>query len=178
MKKIGIIVGSNRTKSVTKRLAEWVSSQLSRGDVQAEIVDLVEVDLPWLDEPELPSARNYQYESTKQWSQQIQGYDGIVFISPQYNWGYPAVLKNAVDTLYEEWQNKPVATIFFGGHGGFQAELAFSLVLQGLKVKRLPTNLSWQLPLGQIDAEMTDKQVAIIMAKFQSEVDLLWSTLS
>ncbi|USS91581.1 NADPH-dependent FMN reductase [Fructobacillus americanaquae] len=173
MKKIAVIVGSNRTKSVSRRLAYWLAPLLSGQEVQADVIDLATVALPFLDEPELPSAGHYQNQSTIDWSKQIQSYDGVVFVAPQYNWGYPAVLKNAIDTLYAEWRGLPVATVFFGGHGGFQADLAFSLVLQGVKVNRLPVNLRLNLAVGQVTEEMTAAELAELLLPYQSQVALM-----
>ncbi|MCK8627857.1 NADPH-dependent FMN reductase [Fructobacillus cardui] len=175
MKKIAVIVGSNRTKSVSRRLAYWLAPLLSNQEMKAEVVDLATVALPFLDEPELPSESHYQNQSTIDWSKQIKSYDGVVFVAPQYNWGYPAVLKNAIDTLYAEWRGLPVATVFFGGHGGFQGDLAFSLVLQGVKVNRLPVNLRLNLAVGQVTEEMTATELAELLSPYQDQVTLLRS---
>ncbi|GAP03044.1 flavoprotein [Fructobacillus pseudoficulneus] len=178
MNKIAVVVGSNRKNSVSRRIAHWLAPKLTNLSQLAEVVDLAEENLPWLDEPKLPAQGDYQMPSTIAWSDKIQSYDAVVFVAPQYNWGYPAVLKNAMDTLYSEWQDLPVATVFFGGHGGFQEDLAFSLILQGLKVRRLPTNLSLNISVGQITAEMTDDQVDVVLSEFDKEVSQLSQTLS
>lgn len=166
MKKIGIIIGSNRSNSTTLKIATLIQSQINSDSVNTKLINLAEINLPWLDEPEIPAKNNYQLESTKTWQSTVNQYDGFVIVYPQYNWGYPAVLKNALDTLYTEWQGKPVSTIVFGSHGGFQAELAMSLVLQGLHMHKLPVNLSLTVPL---DA----KNLTDIIASHQSDIDQL-----
>lgn len=81
---------------------------MAKPELTIDIIDLAEINLPFLDEPEIPAMGNYQKTHTKQWSNLISQYDGFVLLFPQYNWGYPAVIKNALDYLYEEWQHKPV----------------------------------------------------------------------
>jgi NAD(P)H-dependent FMN reductase len=105
-----------------------------------ELIDLAEINLPFLDEPEIPARHKYTKDHTKAWSQLISGYDGFVIVFPQYNWGYPAVLKNAMDYLFEEWANKPVSLMCYGSHGGFHGYIAMKLVTQGLDMYNMSTN--------------------------------------
>ncbi len=116
-----------------------------------ELVDLAEINLPFLDEPEIPAHHKYQKEHTVTWSKIVSGYDGFVIVFPQYNWGYPAVLKNALDFLYDEWSKKPVSIMCYGGHGGFQATLSLKLVTQGLRMYNMSSN-----PPLNIEDEMFD----------------------
>ena len=120
--KIGIIIGSNRDSRVGPAIAKWAYAQLPEdADVDYEIIDLKSWDLPFLNEPQLPATGNYAHRSTKEWSDKIDGLDGFIFVTPEYNHGYPAALKNAIDTLYVEWQKKPVAFVGYGGMGGARA---------------------------------------------------------
>ena len=150
--KIGIIVGSNRPTRICRMVAEWVMQELKYNNLSLRLIDLAEVSLPFLDEPEIPAHNKYQNEHTKAWSKTISGYDGFVLVFPQYNWGYPAVLKNALDYLYDEWAGKPVSIMCYGAHGGFQAMLALKLVTQSLHMYNMSTNP----PLEIID-EMFDE---------------------
>jgi NAD(P)H-dependent FMN reductase len=127
--------------------------EMQHTDLTLSLIDLAEVNLPFLDEPEIPAHHHYQNEHTKAWSKTISGYDGFVLVFPQYNWGYPAVLKNALDYLYDEWARKPVSLMCYGGHGGFQATLALKLVTQGLHMYNMSTN-----PPLDIEDEMFDEQ--------------------
>lgn len=134
MKKIGIIIGSTRPGRRSPLIAEWFAKNLPQADLTYDIIDLADFDLPFLDESEMPQTGTYQHETTKRWSEKIAAYAGFIFIVPQYNWGYPAVLKNALDYLYREWQGKPACLVTFGGHGGSQAQITLRLVMQGLKM--------------------------------------------
>jgi NAD(P)H-dependent FMN reductase len=138
--KIGIIIGSNRPRRICRRIAEWVLKEMKHDRLILNLIDLADIDLPFLDEPEIPAHHNYQKDHTKSWSKVVSGYDGFVLVFPQYNWGYPAVLKNAMDYLYDEWAGKPVSIMCYGGHGGFQATLAMKLVTQGLHMYNMSTN--------------------------------------
>lgn len=142
MKNIGIIVGSNRPTRVSLNIANWVKSTLVSDTLNFKIIDLKEINLPFLDEEDIPAHGNYQTKHAKNWAKLISEYDGFIIVYPQYNWGYPAVLKNALDYLYKEWAHKPVSTIVYGSHGGFQAEIALDLVLQGLHMNVLNSKAS------------------------------------
>ncbi len=150
--KIGIIIGSNRPARVCQAVAEWAMQTMADNQLTYELIDLAEIDLPFLDEPDIPARHHYTKAHTKQWSDIISNYDGFVLVFPQYNWGYPAVLKNALDFLYDEWSGKPVSIMCYGGHGGFQATLAMKLVTQGLHMYNMSSN-----PPLDIDEEMFDE---------------------
>jgi len=149
---IGIIIGTNRPNRIGYGIAEWLQNAMHNDRLNLSLIDLAEIDLPFLDEPDIPAHGNYQKEHTQAWSQIINEYAGFVLLFPQYNWGYPAVLKNALDYLYEEWAGKPVSILCYGGHGGFQGALAMSLVIQGLRMHSMATNI----PLD-IEDEMFDE---------------------
>lgn len=151
-KKIGIILGSNRPTRIGEEIANWVKKQMENEKLTIDIIDLAVINLPFLDEPDIPAMGNYQKEHTKKWSQLIQQYDGFVLLFPQYNWGYPAVMKNALDFLYSEWSHKPVSIMVYGGHGGFQGLIAMKLVTQGLNMYNMSVN-----PPLSISKEMFDE---------------------
>lgn len=90
-------------------IAEWFAKNLPQAELTYDIIDLADFDLPFLDESEMPQTGTYHHETTKRWSEKIATYAGFIFIVPQYNWGYPAVLKNALDYLYREWQGNQLA---------------------------------------------------------------------
>lgn len=151
--RIGIIIGSNRPTRIARSVGEWVERGMQNENLELEIIDLAEINLPFLDEPEVPARHHYTKEHTERWSQHISGFDGFVLVFPQYNWGYPAVLKNAMDYLYDEWAGKPVSIMCYGGHGGFQATLAMKLVTQGLHMYNMSSN-----PPLDIEDDMFDEQ--------------------
>lgn len=122
MTRIAVIVGSIRPGRYSRLVADWVYEQAARrADATFEIVDLAEHPLPHLDEPIPASGGQYQNEHTKAWSQTIAGFDGFVFVTPEYNHSVPGVLKNAIDFLYTEWSNKAAGFVSYGAVGGARA---------------------------------------------------------
>jgi NAD(P)H-dependent FMN reductase len=95
---VGVIVGSTRPQRICKEIAQWVFAVAQDASpLEYGLIDLADVALPFLDEPLMAALGSYQHEHTKRWSELVQSYDGFVFVMPQYNWGYTAVLKNALD---------------------------------------------------------------------------------
>ncbi|HEY6788580.1 MAG TPA: NAD(P)H-dependent oxidoreductase [Trebonia sp.] len=111
-----IIIGSTRPGRAAGPVAEWFHELAVRhAGFEVGLVDLVEVGLPLLDEPENPSRGRYTREHTKRWSRIVAEGDAFVFVVPEYNHGYNAATKNALDYLHEEWRNKPVGFVSYGG---------------------------------------------------------------
>ena len=165
--RIGIVVGSNRPTRVCRTVAEWVKRAMQRDDVNLDLIDLAEIGLPFLDEPKVPAHHLYQNDHTKAWSRTISGYEGFVLVFPQYNWGYPAVLKNALDYLYDEWAGKPVSIVCYGSHGGFQATLAMKLVTQGLHMYNMSTNPPLDIEDEMFDEHDQFKNVEVAFSRYK-----------
>jgi NAD(P)H-dependent FMN reductase len=111
-----IIVSSTRPGRAGLSIGTWFAERaLAHGGFGVRIVDLAEVDLPMYNEPEHPRLRRYRHRHTKDWSSMIDAADAFVFVTPEYNHGYPAALKNAIDYLHNEWNGKPVAFVSYGG---------------------------------------------------------------
>lgn len=141
MKKVGIIVGSTRPGRRTKQVADWLLKQLSESSkIEFNEIDLKALDLPFMDESKIPAMGQYEHSYTRDWSKMISGYDGFVFVFPQYNWGYPAVLKNALDYLSQEWKDKLVSLVTFGTDGGVHAQIAMKLVITSFHMKQMAIN--------------------------------------
>ncbi len=122
MLRIAIIVGSTRPNRSSPQVAQWVLDLArKRGDATYEIVDIADFDLPVLDEPMPPSMGNYAHEHTKRWSETIASYDGFVFVTPEYNHSISGALKNAIDFIYREWNNKAAGFVSYGSTGGARA---------------------------------------------------------
>jgi len=137
-KRIAVVIGSTRPGRICAGIAGWARDQLNEDSpLRYELLDLAEVGLPFLDEPLKAALQQYEHEHTKAWSKQVLSYDGFVFVFPQYNWGYPAVLKNALDFLYHEWHDKPATFITYGTRGGSKAAEQFTTVLNGLHMRVL-----------------------------------------
>ncbi|MGN6128400.1 MAG: NADPH-dependent FMN reductase [Humibacter sp.] len=135
MTKIGIILGSTRPGRNGKAVADWVfENAAQRTDAEFELIDLLDYPLPHLDEPAPPSMQQYQGEHTKRWSDKIASFDGFVIVTPEYNHSTSAVLKNAIDYLYMEWNNKAVGFVSYGGVGGARAVEHLRLVAGELQM--------------------------------------------
>jgi NAD(P)H-dependent FMN reductase len=117
--KIGIILGSTRPNRVGAQVAAWVHDVAARrDDADVELVDLREQSLPHLDEPLSPMLGQYRHEHTKAWAEKIASFDALIFVTPEYNHGMPGVLKNAIDFLHAEWNDKSVGIVSYGVAGG------------------------------------------------------------
>lgn len=135
MLKIAVIVGSTRPGRKAEAVARWVHSiATKRNDAQYELVDIAEFDLPLLDEPVPPSMGKYSKPHTKAWAQRIAPFDGFVFVTPEYNHGPSGALKNAIDYLYAEWNNKAAGFVAYGSAGGTRAVEQLRLVMGELQV--------------------------------------------
>lgn len=121
MTKIAIILGSTRPNRNGEQVADWVAKQASSRAATYDLIDLRDHPLPILDEPIPPSLGDYQNDHTKQWAELIGQYDGFIFITPEYNHSTSAALKNAIDYLYKEWNDKACAFIGYGSLGGARA---------------------------------------------------------
>lgn len=122
MIKIGIIVGSTRPGRNAAAVAQWVYENASkRSDATFEIVDIQDFNLPLLDEPYPASFQNYTKEHTKKWAAKIAEFDGFIMVTPEYNHATSGALKNALDFLSAEWNNKAVGFVSYGSAGGVRA---------------------------------------------------------
>ena len=135
MLKIGIITGSTRPNRQSPAVATWVlEAARKRSDAEYEVVDIKDFELPLLDELMPPSMGNYQQAHTKRWAAKIASLDAFVFVSPEYNHGIPAALKNAIDFLFAEWKDKAAGFVSYGGAGGARAVEQLRLVLAEVHV--------------------------------------------
>lgn len=170
---IAIILGSNRPGRICPTIANWVLKELQNDKLNFTLVDLAEIDLPFLDEPEVPARHHYKNEHTLKWSMTISSYDGFVIVFPQYNWGYPAVLKNAMDYLYDEWNGKPVSLICYGSHGGFQASMSMKLVTQGLNMYNMSTSPSLNIDKDMFDESLKFKDIESAFKQYKQPLRAL-----
>lgn len=119
MNKIIILTGSTRPGRFNIQPAQWITEiAKKRSDIQVEMVDVQELNLPFLDEPVPPLMQQYSKPHTKKWSETVAGADGFIMVTPEYNHSFSAVLKNAIDYLYHEWNYKPVAFVSYGSLAG------------------------------------------------------------
>ena len=155
MPTLQIIVASTRPGRVGLAVGQWVHERaVEHGAFDVELIDLAEVNLPFLDEPKHPRLGQYQHQHTKDWSAKVAVGDAFVFVTPEYNHSFNAPLKNAIDYLYAEWQHKPVGFVSYGGlAAGTRAIQALKPVVAVLKMT--PVVESVPIPfVGQlIDAD-------------------------
>jgi NAD(P)H-dependent FMN reductase len=136
MLKIGIVVGSTRPGRKSEAVARWVHEIASRRtDASFELVDVQSFDLPLLDEP-IPPAAQQQYTKphTKAWASKIASLDAFVFVTPEYNHSTSGALKNAIDFLFREWNDKAAGFVGYGGAGGVRAVEHLRQIMGELKV--------------------------------------------
>jgi NAD(P)H-dependent FMN reductase len=144
--KIGIILGSTRPGRKGEAVAKWVyESARQRDDADFELVDLAEYNLPHLDEPLPPSLGQYAHDHTKAWASKIAEFDGYLFVTPEYNHSTSGVLKNAIDFLYAEWNNKAAGFVSYGAVGGTRAVEHLRLIMSELQVATVRAQVALSL---------------------------------
>lgn len=111
-----IVIASTRPGRVGLSVAQWFEQRAQEhGAFQLDVADLLELDLPFLDEPNHPRLREYTKQHTRDWSARVDAADAFAFVTPEYNYGLPATLKNAIDYLHHEWGYKPAGFVSYGG---------------------------------------------------------------
>ncbi len=131
-----VIVGSIRPGRAGQPIAEWfIDRARSHGEFDVEVADLAEIRLPLMEEPNHPRLRQYTSQHTRDWSAMIDRADAIVFVTPEYNYGYPATIKNAIDYLHQEWKDKAAGFVSYGGiAAGTRAVQQLKQVITTLKM--------------------------------------------
>ncbi len=144
MVRIGIVVGSTRPGRRGRIVAEWVAAQaaLEQPAVGFDIVDLADVALPMLDEHQPAIFGRYDNAHTVHWAETVARFDGFVFVTPEYNHSIPAALKNALDFLYAEWNNKAAGFVGYGLHGATRAIEHLRLILAELRIATVRTQVA------------------------------------
>ena len=135
MIKIAIVIGSTRPGRKAEVVARWVYGiATKRSDAEFELVDIKDFDLPLLDEPMPPAMGQYSKPHTKTWAAKVASFDAYVFVTPEYNHGTSGALKNAIDYLFREWNNKAAGFVGYGSAGGTRAVEQLRLVMGELLV--------------------------------------------
>jgi NAD(P)H-dependent FMN reductase len=144
-----IIIASTRPGRVGPSVASWFFDRaIKDGSFEPELIDLAEVNLPMFDEPKHPRFGDYAHQHTRDWSATIQRGDAYVFVLPEYNFGFNAALKNAIDYLNAEWRYKPLGFVSYGGvSAGTRAVQMLKLVVTGLKM--VPMTEAVHIPFVQ-----------------------------
>lgn len=135
MIKVGIILGSTRPGRNGEAVANWVYEHAQkRTDAEFELIDLKEFNLPLLDEPVTPSQKKYSKDHTKVWSEKVNSFDAFIFVTPEYNHSTSAALKNAIDFVYHEWNDKAAGFVSYGSAGGTRAVEHLRTIMAEIKI--------------------------------------------
>lgn len=155
--KIKIISGSTRQGRFSERPAQWITDEAGKLEgLEAELLDLRDYQLPFFDEPMSPSQktdRQYDDPAVQKWSDKINEADAFIIIAPEYNHGYPAVLKNALDWVYQEWNRKPVGFVSYGSAMG--ARSVEQLRQVAVELQMAPIRPAIHLPVDIFMAGLT-----------------------
>ncbi len=155
MKKLKIITSTTREGNKGIALAQWINEFAQKTtSFDVELLDLAKINLPFMNEPEHPRLGKYQYEHTKQWSRTIAEADAFIIVLAEYNFGFPAPIKNAIDYLFQEWQYKPVGLLSYGGlSAGLRASQMLKQVLTTLNMVPLAEQVSIPFHSQKIDEQ-------------------------
>jgi NAD(P)H-dependent FMN reductase len=183
MSVISVIVGSTRQGRFSEKPAHWIFQHLKqRGDVEARMLDLRNFPMPFFDQvvsPATPGRAAYENEVVRKWTAAIGASDGFIFVTPEYNYGPPAVLKNAIDWVYPEWNRKAIAFVSFGGVGGARSVQQLREV--AIEVQLAPIRSSLHIPVATLMAHFQGGDVVRGLAELETPAkvmidDLLWWT--
>jgi NAD(P)H-dependent FMN reductase len=146
MLNVGIILGSTRPNRNGEAVAKWVVEHTkNRTDARYELVDIKDYDLPLLDEPIPASQGKYSQPHTKRWAEKIASFDAFVFVTPEYNHSTSGALKNAIDFLYREWNNKAAGFVSYGSAGGARAVETLRLVMAEIQIADVRAQVMFSL---------------------------------
>ncbi|WP_351225902.1 NAD(P)H-dependent oxidoreductase [Streptomyces sp. NPDC002133] len=170
MTKIGIILGSTRPGRNGEAVAHWVHEVAAqRTDAEYELVDLLDYKLPLLDEPAPAAMGQYSQPHTHEWAAKIASFDGFVIVTPEYNHSVPGALKNAIDFLCAEWNNKAVGFVSYGSTGGTRAVEHLRLIAGELQMADVRSQVALSL--------FTDFENFSVFKPVDAQADALTSTL-
>jgi NAD(P)H-dependent FMN reductase len=178
MPKLMIIIGTTRPGRAGLPIAEWFASRAKQhGGFDVTVADLAEIDLPLLDEPNHPRLKQYTREHTRDWSATVDAADAFVIVTSEYNSGYPAPLKNAIDYLNDEWRDKPVGFVSYGGaSGGTRAVQQLKQVVTTLRMLPVADNVNIPFVTQLLDASGTLRPNAVMEQAADAMLDELVRT--
>jgi NAD(P)H-dependent FMN reductase len=180
---ISVIVGSTRQGRFSEKPAQWIFQRLkNRGGVDARLLDLRDFPMPFFDQPmppAMPGRPAYENEVVKKWTAEIARTDGFIFVTPEYNYGPSAVLKNALDWVYPEWNRKAAAFVSYGSAMG--ARGVQQLRLTAIELQLAPIRFSVHIPVATLWAHFQGGDVDAGLAELEAAAktmidDLLWWT--
>ena len=182
---ISVIVGSTRQGRFAEKPAQWILQHLEkRGGIEARLLDLRDFSMPFFDQavpPATPGRAPYENEAVKRWTAAIAASDGFVFVTPEYNYGPSAVLKNALDWVYPEWNRKAAAFVSYGSAMG--ARSVQQLRDAAIELQMAAVRSSVQVPVATLWAHFKGGDVNTGLAELGTQADrmiddLLWWTMA
>ena len=182
MNVISVIVGSTRQGRFSEKPAQWIFQHLKKRDVDARLLDLRDFPMPFFDDavpPAMPGRAANENEVVKKWTAAIDAADGFIFVAPEYNYGPPAVLKNAIDWVYPEWNRKAAAFVSYGSAMGARSVQQLRETM--IEVQIAPVRSSVHIPVATLWAHFqggdVNKGLAELGTQAQAMIDdLLWWT--
>jgi NAD(P)H-dependent FMN reductase len=180
---ISVIVGSTREGRFSEKPARWILAHLKKRDgVDARLLDLRDFPMPFFDQPVTPATPGrpaFKHEVVQQWTAAIAQSDGFVFVTPEYNYGPAAVLKNAIDWVNPEWHRKAASFVSYGSAGGVRSVQQLRETMIELQVA--PVRTSVHIPVATLWAHYQDGDVEAGLAGLEAPAaamitDLLWWT--
>src|SRR5713226_5454754 len=182
---ISVIVGSTRQGRFSEKPAQWILQHLQKRDgIEARLLDLRDFPMPFFDQPlspAMPGRPPYEHHVVKQWTAAVAASDGFVFVTPEYNYGPAAVLKNAIDWVYPEWNRKAAAFVSYGSVAG--ARSVQQLRETAIEVQLAPIRSSVHIPVATLWAYFqggdVDQGLADLEASAKAMIDdLQWWTFA
>ena len=173
MTTLKIILASTRPGSIGPALGTWIAQTARRTDTfdRVDVLDLAQINLPFLDEPHHPRLGRYTKPHTFAWSDAISTADALVIVTPEYNSGFPAPLKNAIDFLHAEWKNKALGVVSYGGGagGGTGATRMLRPITDALGMVTTPTSVA----IARASAQVVDGEFVGSVADDTALADML-----
>jgi NAD(P)H-dependent FMN reductase len=180
---ISVIIGSTREGRFAEKPARWILQHLEqRAGIEARLLDLRDFPMPFFDQPVspgMPGKAPYENEVVKKWTAAIAESDGFIFVTPEYNYGPAAVLKNAIDWVYPEWNRKAAGFVSYGSAMGARA--VQQLRETAIELQLAPVRKSVHIPVATLMAHYTGGDVDAGLAELAKPAaalidDLLWWT--
>jgi NAD(P)H-dependent FMN reductase len=172
---ISVIIGTTRPNRFSEKPARWIRDHLARRpDLDVRLLDLRDFPMPFFDEaitPGMPGRAAYENEAVKRWTAEIATADGFVFVTGEYNFNPPAVLKNAIDYVYPEWNRKAAAFVGYGSVGGARAVQALRLAVD--ECQMMPVRRAVHLPIDALMAHYKGGDVEAALKNSDPAADLM-----
>ena len=180
---ISVIVGSTREGRFSEKPARWILQHLKKREgIDARLLDLRDFPMPFFDQPvppAMPGRAAFEHEVVQRWTAAVAQSDGLVFVTPEYNYGPPAVLKNAIDWVYPEWHRKAAGFVSYGSAGGTRS--VQQLRETAIELQLAPIRTSVHIPVATLWAHYKGGDVDAGLAELEAPAtamidDLLWWT--